>query len=147
MKVIDSLGHSAAAYQAAKDRLDTKYGGKLRQIAFYLEEVEEFPELRQGHTKYIKEFTDLLVIAMINLQEARRHHKLGVGSLYTKSQRKIPEAMLARYHRWVFEFQKEESVLSLREWILQESEFETIATEAVGWLSGKTKKPSSHPTP
>ena len=30
LKVIDSLGHSAAAYQAAKDRLliDRKYGGK-----------------------------------------------------------------------------------------------------------------------
>ena len=37
LKVIDSLGHSAAAYQAAKDRLDRKYGGKRRQIALYLE--------------------------------------------------------------------------------------------------------------
>ena len=36
----------------------------------------------------------------------------------------------------MFEYSKEESVLALREWILQESEFQTIATEAVRGLSG-----------
>ena len=86
---------------------------------------------------------------MINLQEAGQHHELGVGSLYAKLQRKIPEAMLARYHRWVFEYNKEESLLSLREWIqlLQESEFQTIATKAVRGLPGKSTKQPSHPTP
>ena len=83
---------------------------------------------------------------MINLQEAGQHHELGVGSLYAKLQRKIPEAMLARYHRWVFEYNKEESVLALREWILQESEFQTIATEAVRGVKGKSTRPPSRPT-
>ena len=147
LKVIDSLGHSAAAYEAAKGRLDRKYGGKRRQIALYLEELEEFPQIRQGHAKDIEEFADLLDIAMINLQEAGQHHELGFGSLYAKLQRKIPEAMLARYHRWVFECNKEESVLSLREWILQESEFQTIATEAVRGVSGKATKPPYRSTP
>ena len=99
LKVIDSLGHSAAAYEAAKGRLDRKYGGKRRQIALYLEELEEFPQIRQGHAQDIEEFADLLDIAMINQQEAGQHHELGFGSLYAKLQRKIPEAMLARYHR------------------------------------------------
>lgn len=39
LKVIDNLGHSAAAYEAAKVRLERKYGGKHRQIALYLEEL------------------------------------------------------------------------------------------------------------
>ena len=55
--------------------------------------------------------------------------------------------MLARYHRWVFKYNKEESVLSLREWILQESDFQMIATEAVRGLSGKATKPPYHSTP
>ena len=42
LKVIDSLGHSAAAYEAAKDRLERKFGGKRRQIALYLEELKQF---------------------------------------------------------------------------------------------------------
>ena len=91
LKVIDSLGHSAAAYQAAKDRLDRKYGGKRRQIALYLEELEEFPQIRHGHAKDKEEFADLLDIAMINQQEAGQHYELGVGSLYAKLQRKIPD--------------------------------------------------------
>ena len=145
LKVIDSLGHSAAAYEAANDRLERKFGGKSRQIALYLEELQEFTQIRQGHAKDIEEFADLLDIAMINLQEAGQQYELGVWSLYAKLQRKIPEAMLARYHRWVFVYSKEESVLALREWILQESEFQTIATEAVRRLSGKSTKPPSRP--
>ena len=84
---------------------------------------------------------------MINLKEACQHCELGDGSHYTKLQRKIPEAMLARYHRWVFEYGKEESVLALREWIIQESEFQTIATETVRSLSSKSAKPSSRQVP
>ena len=111
VKVTDNQGRSAAVYEAASDRLERKYGGKRRQIALYQEELEKFSQIRQGHGKDKEEFADLLDIAMINLQEAGQHHELGVGSLYAKLQRKIPEAMLARYHRWVFEYNKE-SVLS-----------------------------------
>ncbi|MCG7878315.1 MAG: DUF1759 domain-containing protein [Candidatus Thiodiazotropha endolucinida] len=39
LKVIDSLGHSATAYEAAKERLERKFGGRRRQIALYLEEL------------------------------------------------------------------------------------------------------------
>ena len=139
LKVIDSLGHSATAYEAAKQRLERKYGGKRRQIAIYLEELEQFPQIRSGNAKDVEDFADLLDIAMINLEEAGQHYELGDGSLYTKLQCKMPEEMLARYHRWIFEHNKEESVLALREWIIQESEFQTIATETV---RGFTKAPS-----
>ena len=145
--MIDSLGHSTAAYKAAKDRLERKYEGKRRQIAIYFEELEQFLQIRPGNLKDIEEFADLLDITMINLQEASQHYELGDGSLYTKLQCKIPEAMLARYHRWVFEYNKEESVLALREWIIQELEFQTIATETDRGLSGKSTKPPSCPAP
>ena len=82
--------------------------------AIYLEELEKFRQIRQANAKDIEEFVHLLDIAMINLQEAGQHYELGDGSLYTKLQRKIPEAMLALYHRWIFENNKEESVIALR---------------------------------
>ena len=53
LKVIDSLGHSATAYEAAKDRLERKYGGKRRQIAIYLEELDQFRQIRQGNARDI----------------------------------------------------------------------------------------------
>ena len=143
--MIDSLRHSAAAYEAAKDRLERKFGGKRRQIAIYPEEVEQFRQIRPGNAKDIEEFPDLLDIAMINLQEAGQRYELGDRSLYTKWQRKIPEVMLARYLRWIFENNKEESVIALRTWILQEAEFQTIASETVRGLTGKFADASTRP--
>ena len=145
--MIDSLGHSATAYEAAKDRLERKFGGRRRQIAIYLEELEQFRQIRTGNAKDIEEFADLLDIAMINLQEAGHHHELGDGSLYNKLQRKIPEAMLARYQRWLFEHNKEESVVSLRTWILQEAEFQTVASEKVRGVTGKLSDTPTRSTP
>ena len=40
LKVMESLRHSAKAYEAAKERLERKYGGKHRQIAINMEEID-----------------------------------------------------------------------------------------------------------
>ena len=136
LKAIESLGHSAAAYEIAKDRLDRKFGGKQRQISLNLEELERFPQVRPGNARDLDEFADLLDIATINLQEAGHHFELGNGSLYIRLQRKLPQEMLARYHRWSFENKTEESVTALRTWIMQEAEFHTISSETVRGLTG-----------
>ena len=137
LKVIDSLGHSATAYEAAKDRLERKYGGRCRQIAIYLEELEQFRQIRHGNARDIEEFADLLDIAMINLKEAGQDYELRDGSLYTKLQRKLPETMLTQYHRWIFENHKDESVMTLWTWVLQEAEFRIIASETVHGFTGR----------
>ena len=98
LKAVESLGHSAAAYEAAKDRLDRKFGGQRRQISLYLEELENFRLIRAGNSKDIEKFADLLDVAVVNLREAGRNEELGNGSFYIKLQRKMTESMLARYH-------------------------------------------------
>ena len=35
LKVVEPLGHSAAAYETAKERLERKFGGKRRQIVLH----------------------------------------------------------------------------------------------------------------
>ena len=149
LQAIENLGHSPAAYEAAKERLERKYGGKRRQIAVYLEDLENFKQVRNGYAKDLEKFADLLEIALINLKEAGQDHELGDGSLYTKLQRKLSESMLARYHRWVFENNVTESVTALRQWVVQEAEFQTIAAETMHGLTGKceTQQPiQSFPT-
>ena len=42
LTMIDNLGHSGAAYEAAKERLERKFGGMRRQISIYIEELENF---------------------------------------------------------------------------------------------------------
>ena len=46
LKTMENLGHSGYAYEAAKERLDRKFGGQRRQIAIKLEELENFKPLR-----------------------------------------------------------------------------------------------------
>ena len=82
---------------------------------------------------------------MINLREVGQHHKFEDGSLYTQMQQKLTQAILARFHRWIFENSKEESVIALRTWILQEAEFQTIASETVYGLMGNCATPTSQP--
>ncbi|PFX13818.1 hypothetical protein AWC38_SpisGene22068 [Stylophora pistillata] len=67
--------------------------------------------------------------------EGRRYEELGNGSLYAKLQKKMTEQMLAQYHRWVYERNKTECVETLQEWVIQEAEFRTIATETLRGVS------------
>ena len=143
LQVIENLGHSAKAYVAAKERLERKYGGNRRQTAIYLQELDQFQQVRPGSAMDLEKFADLLDIAIINLQEIGRNQDLGDGLLYAKLQQKLPETMLARYHRWIYENNKQESVFVLRTWVVQESEFMTIASETVNGFTVKTARDTS----
>ena len=132
LEAIDSLGYSPTAYEAAKERLERKFGGDRRQTALYLEEIDSFRPVRSGNAKDLEKFVDLLDIALVNLKEANRLGELGDGLLYMKLQKKLPAKMLTNYHRWVFENHKEESV---REWVIQEAEFQARALETVQGLT------------
>ena len=123
LKCIENLGHSAGAYEASKNRLERKFGGLRRRLALYIEQLEGFRSIQYGNAKDLEQVSDLLDVAIINLRESRQYHELGTGSLYVKLQRKLPEMMLASYHRWIFENNHLESVETLRDWLVQEAEF------------------------
>ena len=99
LEAIENLGHSSVDYEAAKERIECKYGGRCRQIAIYLEGLENFWQIQIRNTRDLKEFSDLLEIAIINLTELGQDQSLENGFLCTMLQRKLPESMLARYHR------------------------------------------------
>ena len=75
---IEDLGHSAASYEAAKERLERKFGGSRRQIAFYIEELSRYPPMKEENAKYIENFADLLDIAVINMNEAEQKKDLDI---------------------------------------------------------------------
>ena len=96
LSVIENLGHSASAYEVAKERLERRYGGKRRQVALYLEDLESFQKIRPGNAKDLEKFADILEIAIINLKETGHHNELGDGFLYGKLRTKLTESMLAK---------------------------------------------------
>jgi hypothetical protein len=140
LKLIEHLGHSATAYDAAKDRLEREYGGRRRQVALYLEELDNFPPVRDGNAKELKRFANLLDIAVINLEEAGKQSELSDGLLYARLQQKLSEQMVTQYRRWLFEKGNRESVKTLREWVLLESEFRTEAAEIRHGVAGSHEK-------
>ena len=77
LKAIENLGHSASTYKAAKSRLERKYGGRRRQIALHLEELENFKPVRLGHPRDIERFVDVLDFGVVNLKDAKRYEEFG----------------------------------------------------------------------
>ena len=55
--------------------------------------------------------------------------------MYLKLQKKLPASMLASYHRWVYENHRIEHIEVLREWVIQEAEFQVKALETVQGIS------------
>jgi len=135
LKAIENLGHSAASYEAAKDRLDRKFGGTRRYIAAKMEEVDNFKPVTPGNARDIDTLADLIDVVVINFKESDHLDELSYGSLYFKLLKKLPESMIRDYQRWIFENHRNEDVESLKDWINQESPFQTIASEAVKGLS------------
>ena len=87
------------ANEAAKERLDRKFGGKRQQVLIYFEDLGNFPQIRDGNAKYLEQFAYLFDSAVISLHEAGKHTELGEGFLYITLQRKLPLSMLVSYHR------------------------------------------------
>ena len=122
------------AYQAAKERLERKYGGVRRQIAVNLEELDQFCPIRSRNVRDFEKVTDLLNIIVINLTEAGREEELGNEYLYIQVQKKMTESMLADYRRWLFDKSKPETVQSSRQCPIRETEFLTITAETIKGL-------------
>lgn len=80
---------------------------------------------------------------MINLKEAGRGEELENVSLYIKVQKKLTETMLANYNPWVFEHSKPECVETLRQWIIKEAEFQTVAAETLKGLRSRQRDSNS----
>ena len=125
---------------------DRNLGGRRRQLAIFLEELENIRAIRHGNAKDLENFADVLDIIIVNLREADRYDELGNGSLYIKLQKKIPQVLLSQYHRWLYEKDKVESVQTLREWIIQEAEFQTVAHEAIHGIADVTFKKGNQRT-
>ena len=94
LELIKKLGHSSMAYKCAKEKLETKYGGKRRQIAAHLDELEQLKPIRDGNAKDFEKYADLLDTAVENLKQTERYSELGDGTLYITLLRKLPESLI-----------------------------------------------------
>ncbi|KAJ8050677.1 hypothetical protein HOLleu_03974 [Holothuria leucospilota] len=135
LMVIENLGHSAKAYQSAKDRLERKYGDKRRHIALQFEELHKFKPIMAGNAKDVEHFADLLDVTIINLKNYGLYNELDSKLLYLVLCKKMTDSMVTQYQRWVTENGKEELIELLRKRIIKEAEYRIVTHEAIRGLS------------
>ena len=141
LEAVEKFGYSSSAYDAAKALLVRKYGGKRRQIAIHLEELDSLRPVRSGRPKELERFVDLLTVAVINIKDAGRSAELMPGTFYSRLLKKLDQPLVAQYHRWRYDRQQDESVEVLLEWSGLEVEFQITAAEAVDGLSAVSAGP------
>ena len=145
LAAIERLGFSPAAYTAAIDLLNRKYGGERRRVALQVEELDRMGTVNANQPKDMERFADLLQVAVVNLKDAGRTSELQSGTFYAKLLQKFTMPTVTRYHRWRYEQQRRESVISLLDWVSLESEFMIMSTEAVNGLSEESGRRSQPP--
>ena len=131
LRVFENFGHSTEAYEAAKRCLERKYGGERCLISLFLDDLEKFKPIREAQSKALEKFVDLLDVAVLNLEQAGMQNELERDTLYTNLQRKLPENLLTNYRRWLFDNEKNDCVRLLREFVVHEAEFHSIASETL----------------
>lgn len=99
-KVVEPLEYSAAGYEAGSTETQIWRRGKKNSLTIR----------RTG-------------------KETGRYEELGKGTLYINLCKRLNEAMLTQYNRWHFENNHWELVETLKEFVLREAEFQTVASE------------------
>ncbi|XP_068739158.1 uncharacterized protein [Montipora capricornis] len=140
-EAISRLEFSGEAYEEAKNTLKRRFGGERRQLQNYLEEIKKIRPLQEGNIQELEKFADILVSTVITLREHNRESELEPGSLlFSLVLEKIPKTMLSRYFRWASESHRLESLQTLRDWMVEESEYQIKATESIEGLGAKGRQ-------
>ena len=56
LKVMENLGHFGFAYEAAKERLEWKYGGQRCKMMLHIDELKNFKPISVDHPKDVEKF-------------------------------------------------------------------------------------------
>ena len=88
LQVVKYLGHPAAAYDAAKCRLNRRFGEDRCRFARFYEHIEKAKPVRPENSEELELFADFLDIVKINLKDAGQIDELKAGPLCLQVQKK-----------------------------------------------------------
>ena len=134
-QLTQGLGYSAEAYECVLERLERKFGGSRRENNLVLEEIDAFVPVRAEFPADLEKFADLLENLVLKFSRSGREAELGSGMLYVTLQKKLPIQILTAYQRWIFDSGKDESILTLKEYVMREAEFHAVASETARGVS------------
>ena len=133
-ETVKGLGYYDHAYEAAKARLNRKYGGNRRQVQAHIDELRKMRPINADNPK-----------ELVSLKENKKFADLEGGTLYAIMLEKLPQVLLSQYYRWIREKGSRESLEELRHWVAEEAEYQVQASEIKHGLSsvGNVREKSS----
>ena len=118
---VRGLGVSSLEYEEAKNILKTKFGGERRQLGAYVDQLEIIPQIKPRDINEFERFADLIRVTVVKLKAENHHGELGNGSLHSILVKKLSDRHLEMYSRWLGENSREQSVISLSDWLKEEA--------------------------
>ena len=85
-KTAKGLGYSDHVYEAAKARLNRKYGGNRRQVQAHIDELRKMRPINADNPRQLERFADIVERTVISLKENRKSADLEGGTLYSGTQ-------------------------------------------------------------
>ena len=134
-ETVKGLGYSDHAYEAAKARLNRKYGGNRRQVQAHIDELRKMRPINADNPRELERFADILERTVVSLKENKKFADLEGGTLYAIVLEKLPQVLLSQYYRWIKEKGSLESLEELRRWVAEEAEYQVQASEIKHGLS------------
>ena len=128
-ETVRGLGYSSKAYEAAKARLNRKYGGNRGQAQVHIDELRKLKPINAENPRELEKFADLMERTVVTLEENKQKSDLEGGTLYAIVLEKMPHSVFSQYYRWIKEKGKLESLEELRQWVAEEAEYQVQASE------------------
>ena len=129
LTAVRGLGVSSLEYEEAKNILKTKFGGERRQLRAYMDQIESMPQIKPRDINEFERFADLVRVTVVKLKAENREGELGNGSLHSLLVKKLSDRHLEMYSRWLGENSREQSVISLSDWLKEEAKIRVEAME------------------
>ena len=146
--MVKGPGYLDDVYEAAKARLNQKYGGNRRQVQAHIDELRKMRPINADNPRELERFADIVERTVVSLKENKKFADLEGGTLYAIVLEKLPQALLSQYYRWIKEKGSLESLEELRRWVAEEAEYQVQASEikhglsSVGSVRGKSSTKS-----
>ena len=97
-ETVKGLGYSDHAYEAAKARLNRKYGGNRRQVQAHIDELRKMRPINTDNPRELERFADIVERTVVSLKENKKFADLEGGTLYAIVLEKLPQALLSQYY-------------------------------------------------
>ena len=123
-EMVKGHGYSDHAYEAAKARLNRKYGGTRRQVQAHIGELRKMRPINADNPKELDRFADVLERTVVSLKENKKFADLEGETLYAIVLEKLRQALLSQYYRWIKEKGSKDSLEERRHWVAEEAEYQ-----------------------